>query len=612
MDATGTILSSIPLFRHFLDEEIESLRGIGRVASIRAGQQFDIKKVNSLNVVLLGAFEIESMGNTDVVYLAPGSFFGAVPFTETRQSGKVRALVDSTVMMFGSEDMYRFFLMSYKCLRGYLKILARTGFSVSEIGRDYFGGATRIVTVYGPSPLSGKSYLASLMGAALRKSGKTLLLDLSFSGESLFNFFEKKIAAPISHRTEDGPALERMIAERIERVDESLDCLNVAYGSKVRVNPDIISPLLFILSREYRHIVIDCGDADPDLRNRAFELSDRIFTVVKSRKEPRLAFHTFDGQLREGQRVYYVLNERFAGGMAGFEGGMVLGDHGDSPPGGARERVMRFAESEEVSRLAGLVTASRSALVLETGLLSSLCYGGLLSALGESGRRFDCYYGSAYGYIVMALSLRSGNSGEFRKLLGRFFMEDRMEKLLDVTFPTEHVYRNNLVLKLAGELFGESRVETFHDLPLAMLGRGGGGGRRIFSTGYLRDLAAASFCLYPVFEEIGISGEACHSGYPGSRVRVEDMLRIDVDTIVYAAVENTAVLRRRGDAMAGFFSRYLDFLESVPRCEGTADLADERLIMEVSEKEFRFEGILERSGDIAGKLLGKPKRRERP
>ena len=167
------------------------------------------------------------------------------------------------------------------------------------------------------------------------------------------------------------------------------------------------------------------------------------------------------------------------------------------------------------------------------------------------------------------------------------------------------------MLKLAGDIFGESRAETFHDLPMAMLGRGGGAGRRIFSTGYLRDLVAASFCLYPVFEEIDIHGESCHSGYPASRVRVEDMLRIDVDTIVYASVENRVPLRRRGDAMAGFFSRYLDFLESAPRGEGAAEFADERLVLEVSEKEFRFEGILERSGEIARRLVGKGTRREK-
>ena len=29
--------------------------------------------------------------------------------------------------MFAAEDMYRFFLMSYRCLRGYLKIIGQDG-----------------------------------------------------------------------------------------------------------------------------------------------------------------------------------------------------------------------------------------------------------------------------------------------------------------------------------------------------------------------------------------------------------------------------------------------------------------------------------------------------
>ncbi len=605
MRASSATLSSIPLFRHFLDDEIARLQGIGRIASIKTGQQFDMKKVNSFNVVLSGSFEIESLGKTDVVYLAPGSFFGAVPFTDTRQAGKVRALVDSTLIMFGVEDMYRFFLMSYRCLRGYLKIIARMGLDVSEIGKDYFGGNTRIVTVYGPSPGSGKSFLASLLGAALRRSGKTLIMDLSFSGESLFNNFEKKVSAPLSHRMADGPALERMIAERMERVDDSLDLVNVAYGSRVRVNPDIISPLLFILSREYRHIVIDCGDGDEALRNRAFELSDRIFAIVKNRRDPRLAYETFDAHLKEGQRVYYVLNERFAGDVAGFTGGLVLANHGDPVPGGQLERMMRAAESDEMSRMAALVTAARSALVLETSLLPSPCYGGLLSAFRESGRSFDCYYSSSWGYIVLALFLQSGDDREFRKRLERFFLPDRMDRLLDVTFPAEHVYRNNLVVKLAAELCGANRIEMFHDLPMAMLGEGDSTTKRIFSTGYLRDLVAASFCLYPVFEPVETAGGGYHSGYSGSRVRVEEMFRIDVDTIVCAAVVNASKMNRGGDEMAGFFTRYIESLDVTAGGEWNGDLADTSLVIEISEKDFRLDRILDHSTEIAGKMVKK-------
>ena len=70
-------------------------------------------------------------------------------------------------------------------------------------------------------------------------------------------------------------------------MDDGLDLVNVAFGSKVKVNPDILSPLLFMLSKEYRYIVIDCGDDDPGLRDRVIGLSDRIFTMVKNKRDIR-------------------------------------------------------------------------------------------------------------------------------------------------------------------------------------------------------------------------------------------------------------------------------------------------------------------------------------
>ena len=152
---------------------------------------------------------------------------------------------------------------------------------------------------YSSLPGAGKSLLASLMGVSLKGAGKTVILDLSYAGNSVFNFFEKKITAPLSHRAEDGPSFEEIIRGRIEPVDEGLDLVNVAFGSKVKVNPDILSPLLFMLSKEYRFIVIDCGDDDPGLRDRVIGLSDRVFTLVKNRKDIRSLHEVFDRSARE-------------------------------------------------------------------------------------------------------------------------------------------------------------------------------------------------------------------------------------------------------------------------------------------------------------------------
>ncbi|MBP7738277.1 MAG: hypothetical protein KA369_20045 [Spirochaetes bacterium] len=601
MNNTGNILANIPIFRHCTAEETRRLGAIGKMTGIKQGHRFDMKKVNSFYVVVSGVFEIESVGKTDVVYMAPGSFFGTIPFAENRLTGKVRALVDSIIMIFGIEELYRFLLMSYKCLRGYLGIIGRMGFEISDIGRKYSGCSSRIVTVYSPFPQSGKSFMAALAAVSLKESGRTVVLDLSFSGSSVFNFFEKKAAAPLSHRSEDSPALDRMINDRIERVDDKLDLLNVTFGSKVKVNPEILSPLLFMLSEEYRYIVIDCCDEDAELRDRVFGLSDRIFTMVKSRKDIRVLHGLYDGSVREGQRVYYIMNEQYAGEVRDFAGGLVLNKFEAAGGDGEYARLRKCAG--HCSSIVSLITNKRSALVLETGLLDSLFYGGFLSALLKSGKVFDIMYTSAYGYVVLALHLLSGGKSEFRKRIEHFFAEERLSKLLDITFPTDCVFKSGAVQKLAGEICGESRVETFSQLPAVMTRLDGTDERRIFSTGYLRDMVAASFSLYPIFEQVDISGSRCNSGYPDCRVRVEDLFRIDVDEVVSVSVDNGSALGYRDGKLISFFARYLASVEGRAAEDRASNLSDASLVIAVSEKDVRIDRILDSAEELSEKLI---------
>src|SRR3990172_3473804 len=259
MNMTGKILIALPFFSHSVADEIEGLQKIGKTSSVKKGDEFDLKKVDSFNVIVSGAFGIESSGKNDTVYLKPGSFFGPLPFTENRPAGRIRALVDSTLFVFGIEDLYKFFLVSYKFLRGYLKIITRMGYSLSEVGRKYSGGKSKIITVYSRSHQSGKSFLSSLIALSLKKDAKTVVLDMSISADSIFNFFEKKITAPLSQRSGEEKGFEGILNEWIVPVNENLDLINIAFGSKVKVNPDIVSPLLFILSKEYRYVVIDCS-----------------------------------------------------------------------------------------------------------------------------------------------------------------------------------------------------------------------------------------------------------------------------------------------------------------------------------------------------------------
>ena len=137
MDIVRKLLRDIPLFRHCSDDEIGHLQKIARLASVKKGQKFDLKKTTSLNVVVYGLFEIETFAGSDVVHCAAGSFFGAIPLTGNRQRGTVRAMVDSSLLIMNEEDIYRFFLLSFKGLRGYQRAIRRAGFDISSAGEEF-------------------------------------------------------------------------------------------------------------------------------------------------------------------------------------------------------------------------------------------------------------------------------------------------------------------------------------------------------------------------------------------------------------------------------------------------------------------------------------------
>jgi hypothetical protein len=156
---------------------------------------------------------------------------------------------------------------------------------------------------------------------------------------------------------------------------------------------------------------------------------------------------------------------------------------------------------------------------------------------------------------------------------------------------------------------GSARVETFRDLPVAMLGQNGMSARRLFSTGYLRDILAASFCLYPVFEEVPILDGRYNAGYPGFRVRAEDLFRIDIDETVCVSVRNAVKPAYRDGKLMSFFTRYLDFLGEVAVDGTTSDLSDESIVIEVSEKDVRPARIIDSAREISDKLVKKLARR---
>ncbi len=602
MDSIDHIIRDIPFFRHCTETEISLLRKKGRMVSIPRGQRLDLLRINSLNVVARGLFEIEARGKNDVVYFSAGSFFGDIPFTDAGHHGTVRACVDSQIMLFDIDEMYRFFLTSFKAVRGYLRIVDKMGLEISPRVRGYSSSRSRMVAVYGSQADSGKTTFASLLACACAKKGKTIVLDLSYQGGSVFNLFEKKITVALSQKHDDAAFSEEYVKGMIERVDENLSLLNVCFGSKLRVNPEILSPLLFLLSREYHYIIMDISSQDERLRDRALGLSDVVFAMLRRVKDREELYAPLDAALTEGQRVYYTLNRFYDRGARSFEGGLILDNLAIKKGEGSYPRLLELAESG-AEGFSKLVTERRNGLVCETLVLESALYSGLLSTMFNAGIPIDLIYTSSMSFLVAALFLLFEREADFNAALGRLFADDRINALLDISFPDEHIIKNSKIYKFAREAAHNKRVEIFKCLPVAMLANERDHSTRLFSTGNLADLMAASFLLYPVFESLPISGGLFHSGYPRRRVKAEDLLRTDVDEIYYAAVKNRQRMDGGGTRVLRFYSRYLEYLREWEPEERMPEAFEKNIVLEIDEKEFNITKMLRLSRELSERLL---------
>lgn len=607
MKRIETILHGLPLFRHCTEAEISLLAKKGRLTSIPAGRKFGLKKISSLNVVINGIFEIDTLGKNDIVYLAPGSLFGDIPFTVNRHSGYVRALVDSELLLFDIEEMYRFFLVSFKAMRGYLRAIGKMGFEIHDVGRKYADNRSRIITVYSPYGDSGKTLFASFLGCACSRCGKTIILDLSYKGNSVFNIFEKKITPALSQKQNDGMHTEQFIRERIEPVDDRLSLLNIAFGSKVKVNPDILSPVIVTLSSEYQYIVIDLSHLDDSLRDSVIRLSDIVLPLIKKVRDREMLYDLCDGNLREGQRVLYVLNRQYGRDVKRFEGGFFFERVPLEDGKSARDVLNELCDGGKADDIMKFAAGPRKALVCEPRMVDAVMFAGLLGAIRREHIDISLMYSSAMTYMVIALFTVLNDYDEFRKTIVKLFSEEKINSLLDVTFPDEHVIANSKIYRYTREIAGSRRIEAYAGLPVAMCADERANESRLFSTGYLRDLMAASLLLYPVFEPANFSGGLHHCGFPLTNAHPDDLLRADVDEILYASITSPERARFSDRRILNFYDRYLRYVCIQSDGRGDPIGCDGHVTLEYNEREYRATRMMELSEAIAEKIIREKK-----
>ncbi len=595
------IIRSNPLFRYIPEKELPGLLKIVKTTSLKKGQLFDVKKNNSLNIIIDGIFEIEASGRSDIVYLSPGSFFGNLPFSDNRHRGAVKALTDSIIAVMDADELVKFFFTSIKTLRGYLRIIEKFGFGLSGFGLDFNMTKSRIISVFSIDPLSGKTFLSSALGSVLAKNGKTVILDLSYNGETVFNYFGSRIYPPLSQKETGALDSEKFLTDRIVEVGNGISLLNISHDSKVRVNPEILQAIILILSKKYKYIILDISNEDNDLRKAAFSISDFIYGILKKRSSLELYYEIFDQELIYGQSVHYVLNEFYAGNSGELQGQFILPAFEYSRDGDYLLKLSEIASSEKISEIAESASRKRKACVFETKFADSLFYAGFLNASQSLKFGFDCCYASSYSYLILSLFSISKNEGDFSTLLKKIFQGEKINKFLDVSFPDDFVFDLSGIRKSADDIFGKNRIEMFKTAPWAMLGDNSSNNKKILSTGYIKDAFISSFSLSPVFKDNIISGNKFNSGLPYIRPRPDDLILTGVDEIYHVIVKNAENLTFSDSRVLNFYKNIISLYE-LP-FEAYSLVSDKNILLEVSERDIKIDRIIKVSQELSSKIL---------
>ncbi|MBN2040034.1 MAG: hypothetical protein JW864_08345 [Spirochaetes bacterium] len=572
-DSISNILHSNPLFRHLEYDEIQKLKNISDIKRVSKKEIINTKKIKSFGIILDGLFELGQKLSGENIYLFPGSFFGDIPFTDSRYVGLIKAVVNSQIMLFNPDELYKVFLSSYKGLRGYIRNIKRNGFEVVNYGRDFLKTNSKIITVFSNSHRAGNSIVSSLLGIFLSESGKTIILDASYGslspdGGSVFNVFDKKLVPAVSQKA--GEETDGNINNRIVQVTDSLSLLNISSGSKIKINTEILSPVISILSRNYKYIILDHSGYDKDFSACVLTLSDVVFSVVKDLKDKKSCYDIFDSNLKDGQRVYYILNRHFSKNIGKFEGGYIFDDLD------LKKRRFTFADYKEIientntkavfDNLSGLINAEKTGLVIETGLLNAGLLSGFFSTLYDKDVKIDLMYSSCWSYLITALFILSGSSKEFEKRFLQIFSDDKINSLMDITFPEEYIYKNK-IYSFIKNIAGEGRLEHYSVIPMARISEHDSspdisrGKSRIFSTGFISEIFSASF-IFDLFEPQKITDRYYHNGFPDNYVTESQLIRTDIDKILSVSVKNSKDLAFSLRKILTFHGKFINGLQS--------------------------------------------------
>ncbi|MBP7901312.1 MAG: hypothetical protein KA015_00700 [Spirochaetes bacterium] len=513
MKPSQRIISANPFFSSLIFEESLMLSEKSQVHYLSKGDALDLFGEKSVYFLDSGIMEsVSTAGKGESNFFNPGSFFGALPFSDVTPRGELRALSDVKLISLSNEDCINLFSISHKAMRGYIKAMKLLKYPLVRPAEKFSSVSAKVIAVCGASK-SGKTLIASALARVLSENGKTVILDLSYGGSSVFDIFNAKIMPPFSQKEEN----EKQKNLSVVQAAENIDLLNVSHGSMVKCDSTLISPILFSFSFTYNYIIMDISDYDEQLRDEAVKKSDYVIDILSEKRN--LPVTVSDAQLvvpvRTGNSVVknpQTLTVEYSEGTD----------------------ILSVSHANGIKKITEIILKKRKALYLAPCSAQSIGYIPLLSSFYDSNPGFDAVFSTFFPYVLAGLFAVSAKREEFVKSALRLLNPSVLNSVFDINFPGKYLSSSKKIVKFMRDLFGESRIEQNKCLCISHSFSELNNAEYFFSSGELFLEASSSISIPPLFEGIG-ENKYCTSFGKASGASI---LRFDYDeiTAVHSAV----------------------------------------------------------------------------
>ncbi len=523
-----TILNKVPFLSHLTDAERSNISKKFETISMPAGKTVNTQ-TDKFYIIKSGQFILDNPFSKDKTFTSGKfSYFGNIPFVNSNDKLKVHAQTDGEVIAVAASDLVKFVFENYKAGRAYSGILENiyAGQVIPEISG--IRNISKVVTVTSLSRKSGKTTLAAMLGLALSENDRTIILDMSFSGESVFSVFDKQPSLALTQKIENEKKDESFIKSNIIEINENLALLNISYGSLVAINEDVLPAVIRILARSYKYIITDL-EYTKAVYEKLASLTDVIYLIDNKNSTEHAGYNEIAKILTDGQNLVNVQNKCSKSHSRYFIKKM------DFTKQSILEKISSYSSSSDFLIILSETLEKKNALCLENEGLESLGYSGLFLSLYEN-NPFSVISSNYISFIMSAMFTMLSDSNEFKKQILDFFKPERINYFLDIKFPDSSIIKNGKIKSYMSDLSKDRRMEDSKiKLITSLLEKNEG--NTIISTGYLKEIMTASFCFKPLFDSQKIYGKNYYCPFPYFPENSNTIYRYSFDKIYHAEIK---------------------------------------------------------------------------